>query len=181
MEDTAGTTHLSDKMDLPTQTSMTLPKFGTKKTRVWVSDLLPHMPRTPMHCILPLPKLKSKPLLNVFRRVKPLSSHTTRSMSLATFVERKDIGPMNVARFEMKPCADTAKTNGHSLGPSRHPGHGKDTTKKDEENSKQTSKVGKHSSHGHKVNQDCKWTYLSLVLQVHTAPVVYFPFNGDAH
>ena len=86
----------------------------------------------------------------------------------------------------MIPHSDTVKPTGHSSGPSRCPGHGNpcrnpDTTKKDEENSKQTSKVEKYSLHGHSVNQDCKWTYLPLVLQVHAAPVVYYPLNGDAH
>ena len=46
-----------------------------------------------------------------------------------------------------------------------------DTTKKDEENSKQTSKVR---------TQVCQWMYLSLVLQVHATLVVYYPLDGDA-
>ena len=35
-------------------------------------------------------------LVQLFRRVKPRSSHVTRATTLATFVERKDGGPMNV-------------------------------------------------------------------------------------
>ena len=31
------------------------------------------------------------------------------------------------------------------------------------------ARLQKHSSHGHRVNQDCRWMYLPLVLQVHTS------------
>ena len=82
--------------DLPMPTFATLLKLGTKKPRVWVSSLLAQTPRTPRHFLLPLPKLKSMPLLNVLRRAKPLPSHASRAITLAIFVERKDIGPTNI-------------------------------------------------------------------------------------
>ena len=50
--------------DLPLPTFVTSLKLSTKKPRVWVSDLLLHMPRTPRHCLLPSPKPKSMPLSN---------------------------------------------------------------------------------------------------------------------
>ena len=56
-----------------------------------------------------------------------------------------------------------------------------DTAKKDEENSMQTRKVGKNSSHRKRVNKDWNLMYLSLELQVHAPPVVYYPLNSDAH
>ena len=54
--------------DLPMSAFVTSLYLGTKKSRVWVCGLLPHMPRTPRHHILPSPKPKSVPLSNAFRR-----------------------------------------------------------------------------------------------------------------
>ena len=82
--------------NLPMPTFVTLLKLSTKKPRVCVSGRLLLMPRTPRHHLLPSTKLKSMPLFNAFRRVSPLPSHVTRAMTLVIFVERKDIGLMNV-------------------------------------------------------------------------------------
>ena len=95
MEHAAGTAHLNDK-GLTYANICDLAETWYQEARVWVSGLLPHMPKTPRYCLLPLPKLKFMSLFNVFRRVKPLPSHATRAMTLAIFVERKDIGPTNV-------------------------------------------------------------------------------------
>ena len=43
------------------------------------------------------------------------------------------------------------------------------------------AKLEIYSSYRHTVHQACQWTYLSLVLQVHAAPVVYYPLDHDAN
>ena len=53
--------------DFPKLTSVTSQKFSTKKPREWVSGLLLHMPRTPRHHLLPLPRPKFTPLFNAFK------------------------------------------------------------------------------------------------------------------
>ena len=139
MEYAAGTTPLHLK-----------PKPCTKKQTVRVSGFLLQMPRTPRHCLLPAPAMKHTPLSNTSRRASPLLNCVTRAMIFVTFVERKDIGPTNV---------QTRLTSQQSLAPTplsptealwdlqaildvkRHVGT-VDITKKDEENSKQTNKVG---------------------------------------
>ena len=91
MEHAAGITHLHSK-GLSYADIVTLPELGTKKPKVWVSGLLPHIPRTPRHHLLPSPMPKSMPLSNASRRANPLLSCETREMTLATSVVRKNIG-----------------------------------------------------------------------------------------
>ena len=91
IEHATGTTHFVTK-DLPMLTFVTSPKLSTKKPRVWVSGLLPHMPRTPSPHLLPSHRLKLTPISNAFRRISLLPRHATRAMTLVIFVERKDIG-----------------------------------------------------------------------------------------
>ena len=91
------------------------------------------------------------PLSNTFRRVKPPSGPATRAITLATFVERKDTGPMNVQTrlASQQSLTQTLPSPTGTLWDLQdvlemeiHAGT-MDTAKKDEENSKQTSKVGK--------------------------------------
>ena len=92
--------------DLPMPTSVTLLKLGTKNPRVWVSGLLPHMPWTPRHDLCLQPKLKSMPLSSGSKKASPPLSCETRLMTLATFVAKKSIGPMNVqTRLALKPTS----------------------------------------------------------------------------
>ena len=94
MEHAAGTTHLCSK-GLTYADICDLAKTWYQEA-VWISSLLPHMPRTPRHYLLPSPTMKPNPLFNASRRASPLLGHVTRAMTLATFVARKDIGSINV-------------------------------------------------------------------------------------
>ena len=136
--------------DLSMRTFVTLLKPSTKKPRVWVSGLLPHMPRTPRHHLLPSPKLKAMPLSNAFKRASPPLSCETIATTLATFVGRKDIGPMNVQTrlashqsITLTPPSPTdILWDLHDIVDVEIHTATLDTTKKDEEDSKQTIKVG---------------------------------------
>ena len=130
-------------------TFVTSPKLSTKKPRVWVSGLLPHTPKTPRHHLLPLPEFM--PLSNVFRRVKPPSKPHDKSNDTCNFCGEKGHWAnkcLNKACLQTKPCSDTTEPNRCSLGAQDildveiHAGT-VDTTKKDEENGKQTSQAGK--------------------------------------
>ena len=112
--------------DLPMPTSVTLLKLSTKKPRVWVSGLLVHIPKTPRHCLLPLPELKFMPLSSIFRWVKPPSSHGQEQGHLQPLWRERTLGQQmsEQAHFAMKLCSDTTKPNRYSSGPSRCPGHG---------------------------------------------------------
>ena len=81
MEHDAGTTHLCSK-GLTYTNICDLPKTWYQEAKGVVSSLLPHMSKTPRHCLLPSPKLKSMPLSNAPRKASPLPSHTTRVTSL---------------------------------------------------------------------------------------------------
>ena len=94
MEHAGGTTFAAKDLPMPTfETSL---KLSTMKPRVWVSALLPHMPRNPRHHILPSARPKSTPFSSTFNRTSPPLSCKTRATTLPTIVVRKDIGPMNV-------------------------------------------------------------------------------------
>ena len=92
----AGTTHLHDNGFTYTNICDLTETQHQNKPRVWVSGLLPHMPTPLRHHLLSSPKLKSIPLSNAFRKVRPLPSHATRATTLIIFAERKYIGPTNV-------------------------------------------------------------------------------------
>ena len=94
--------------------------------------------------------MKLTHLSNALRRASPLLSHMTRAMTLATFVERKDIGPTNVqTRLASQQSLVPTPPNPMDdlwdliaiLDTEIHAGT-TDTTKKDGENSKQTNTDG---------------------------------------
>ena len=140
----------STAKDLPTWTSVTLLKLSTQKLRPWVSGLLVHTPTTPRHCLHPLLKLKSMPLSSASKKTSPPLSHETRATTPATFVVKKGIRPMNVqTRLASKPSIaptqpspmDTLQDLHNVLDMKIHTAT-VDTAKKDEEDNRQTNKVG---------------------------------------
>ena len=146
--------------DLPVLTFVTSPKLSTKKPRVWVSGLLPHMPRTPRHHLLPSPKPKSMPLPNAFRRVRPLPSHATRAMTLVIFKERKDIGLMNV-QIKLTSQQSLTQTSPSPTNTLWDPWTWKSTQelqtlpRRMRRTASKQAKLEKHSSDGHGVHQAC--------------------------
>ena len=168
---------------------VTLPKLGTKKPMVWVNGLLPDMPRTPMHHLLPSTTVKPTPLSNAPGRASPLLSNRTRAMELAIFAVRKDIGPTNVQTrlasqqsliwhckaqltfFRIFIMSWTQKFMWELWTPPRR-------MRRTASNQR---RLELYSSNRQRVYHACIWMYLSLVLHVHTRLVVYYPLDSNAH
>ena len=158
MENTAGTTHLCDK-------GLTYANIcdhaETQYQEVKGVGKWPPATHT-LECLLTSPKLTSTPLSNTFRRVSPLPSCATRATALVIFVERKDIGPMNIqTRLALQgSLAQTLPSPTDALWDLQdildveiHAGT-MDTARR-MRRTVSKAKLGKHSSNGHRVNQAC--------------------------
>ena len=109
-----------------------------------------HTPRTPRHSLCLLPDLKSMPMSSISQRASPPLGCKTRATTLATFVVKKSIGPTNVQKgLALKPSLtltlpspmDDLWDLHNALDTEIHVAT-VDTAKKDEEDSRQTNKVG---------------------------------------
>ena len=162
--------------------SVTLLKLSTKKPRVWVSGLLLCIQKTPRHCLPPLPKPTFMLLFNIFRRVKDPLSCMTRAMTIATFEEKKDIGQQMSKQGLLR---NKALPRHHQAQWILFRTFNMSWTWKSmwepwtllRRTRRTASKQGKLET----IPQDCKRMYLSQVLHVYAAAVVYYPLNSDTH